>query len=551
MALTQEQQEAVNSEARLLAVDAFAGTGKTTMLVEYAKARPRSRILYVAFNKSIATEAAGRFPRNVEARTAHSLAYGAVGARYKTKIGNLTPYEVSQRFRCSVPKAKIVIETINAYLASSDLKVGIDHVPREQVADAGEADQICSSAIQAWAAMQNMSDPLVMTHDGYLKLWAMSKPRLPYEMVLADEAQDLSAVMLDVLIAQSPRCTLVFVGDKHQGIYGFRKAVNAMAIVKAEQRVAITQSFRFGQPIADVATRLLQAFKGETHSVKGRDDIDVRFSVDRTKRHCILSRTNAGIFDEAATIVTARRNATLQFVGGFERYPFGKILDAYYLWSGDVGKVKEPTIARFKAFQDMRKYGEDAGDAEVKALVRLVEKHTDRIPSLYDDIRRAEVSHENADAVLSTAHRSKGLEWDQVYLSDDFIELPPDEETEDDVDEEINLLYVAVTRAIRAVRLPASLTDWLRSQATAATQTPAQGVAAPPEDERPYEPLLWTSSVPAGNTPDVLETWVRKQLAQGSALPPDEERIIRALLQQLDDLRAKAMAPVRLRAVSA
>lgn len=50
---------------------------------------------------------------------------------------------------------------------------------------------------------------------------------------------------------------------------------------------------------------------------------------------------------------------------------------------------------------------------------------------------------QDADLILTTAHKSKGLEWDSVTILKGFIDL-----TKDDVEqEEINLLYVAITRA--------------------------------------------------------------------------------------------------------
>jgi F-box protein 18 (helicase) len=58
---TQEQQAVVSSHAKLLSVNAFAGTGKTTVLVDYARARPGRRILYLAFNRAVANEAKERF----------------------------------------------------------------------------------------------------------------------------------------------------------------------------------------------------------------------------------------------------------------------------------------------------------------------------------------------------------------------------------------------------------------------------------------------------------------------------------------------------------
>ena len=72
---TEEQQCIVASDARSLVVEAGAGTAKTTTLSLYAGARPRSRILYLAFNKSIQLEAAARMPPNVTCRTTHSIAW--------------------------------------------------------------------------------------------------------------------------------------------------------------------------------------------------------------------------------------------------------------------------------------------------------------------------------------------------------------------------------------------------------------------------------------------------------------------------------------------
>src|SRR5262245_57460276 len=70
---------------RDLALVAGAGTGKTATLVMMAAAT-RRRGLYVAFNKAIADEARRRFGANVECRTAHSLAFRAVGRSYQDRL---------------------------------------------------------------------------------------------------------------------------------------------------------------------------------------------------------------------------------------------------------------------------------------------------------------------------------------------------------------------------------------------------------------------------------------------------------------------------------
>ena len=88
MNYTEEQTEAINCDDDTLVINASAGSGKTSTLVGYALARPQQRMLYLAFNNSVAAEARSRFPANVESRTSHSLAYAAFGASYKHKMGH-------------------------------------------------------------------------------------------------------------------------------------------------------------------------------------------------------------------------------------------------------------------------------------------------------------------------------------------------------------------------------------------------------------------------------------------------------------------------------
>ena len=458
---TTEQQTVIDSQADLLAVDAFAGTGKTSTLVQYAKARPGMRILYIAFNKSVAAEAKERFPANVDCRTTHSLAYGAVGRRFADKLGNVQVFVVTQAFKCNARRAKAALETVSSWMCSTDEVITLDHVDQDQVQDPIEAAAVVDLARNVWDRMQDLKSDFKMPHDGYLKLYAMSQPTLRYDIILLDEAQDTNPITLDLVMAQRGHAKIVLVGDRHQGIYGFRKAMNAMEAVDAQERVALTQSFRFGQAIADVATTLLHHFKGETKSVKGRDDIEVKWSIDRQKHYAIIGRTNAGLFAAAARVVMGQQERRLHFVGGFDSYLFGKVLDAYYLWADERPKIKDATISRFQNFHDFKKYGDEAGDAEVKALAKTVEQYRTEVPRIYNAMRSAETPiQDRAHMTLTTAHRAKGLEWEQVEMADDFIELPPD----DDFDpEEINLAYVGVTRAIRAVALPSSMREWLHS----------------------------------------------------------------------------------------
>lgn len=84
---TDEQQEAVAAVTAggPLKVKAYAGAGKTTFLRMPSEARPRSRCLYLAFNKDIAQEAQRKFPAK-RWRTVHSLAFGSTPPEITRKL---------------------------------------------------------------------------------------------------------------------------------------------------------------------------------------------------------------------------------------------------------------------------------------------------------------------------------------------------------------------------------------------------------------------------------------------------------------------------------
>ncbi len=91
MQLTTEQQNIIASNCNIK-INAIAGSGKTTTIIAYAKAKATGkRILYIAFNKSVKLEAAIKFKEqglhHVHIETAHSLAFKhvVVGSKFVLK----------------------------------------------------------------------------------------------------------------------------------------------------------------------------------------------------------------------------------------------------------------------------------------------------------------------------------------------------------------------------------------------------------------------------------------------------------------------------------
>lgn len=314
--------------------------------------------------------------------------------------------------------------------------------------------------------------------------------------IVTHNCQDANSVTLDIVQRQT--CGKVFVGDSWQAIYSFRGAVNALSHINADERLHLTASFRFGEGIAALATALLTDWGNATKPVLGKGKFPTVFQVNRAAPHAVISRTNACLFQEAVRLLTVQ--VPFGFAGGVEGYRFDQILDAYYLFAKQRGKMRDQFLAAFDSFDEMKKYGEALDDKEVKALVNAVEAYLHDIPMLVDEIKaRAIPNLTGQEVALATTHKAKGLEWMDVVLCDDFTELqeqpndkgemiPPDSE-------EINILYVAMTRAMRGLAVPPKVEEWLamrgtlhlirpdapaeKQQAAAATSTPARPAAAP------------------------------------------------------------------------
>ena len=279
-------------------------------------------------------------------------------------------------------------------------------------------------------------------HDGYLKLYQLSQPKLDYDVILLDEAQDTNPVVADIIFSQD--CPKILVGDRHQQIYTFRGARNAMENIRSSRTFYLTNSFRFGEDIALIANKVLKIFKNEKHQLKGVKLADH----SSAPRDCaIIARTNAGLFDEAVRLLADYKIA---FLGGIDGYQFNKILDAYHLYWGKRDNIRSKYIRGFGGYSALLDFAQEADDWELKSICRIVEKYKDGIPGLINGIKNSSVEKEKADVILTTAHKSKGSQFHNVQLIGDFPDLFKDGEiiSKDKLKpDEFNLIYVAVTRA--------------------------------------------------------------------------------------------------------
>jgi DNA helicase-2/ATP-dependent DNA helicase PcrA len=246
---TDEQNEAIKVVKQAdssLMLDAMAGTGKTTTLAMLAK-EVRGSGMALAFNKSIATTLASRFPSNFDVRTMNSLGYGAL----RRALPGVVKWEIDPRKLGKIitaiakeKKWKISSEQWDGArkLVSAAMLLGlmpgggglIDDSPEiwEELAsenwiNADETQLVCELAYLSLIENNRIIEKGQISFDDqiYWPIASNLKGWSKFDVVMVDEAQDLNTLqhaMLGKLLHQDSR--LIVCGDPRQSIYGFRGA---------------------------------------------------------------------------------------------------------------------------------------------------------------------------------------------------------------------------------------------------------------------------------------------------------------------------------------
>ncbi|GBG31563.1 F-box DNA helicase 1 [Hondaea fermentalgiana] len=552
--LTTEQLAIVQSNLAVgdvIVVRALAGTGKTTTLVNYARLRPETRFLYLAFNVSVGEEARTLFPENVKCTNLHKLSYARVGRKYKISedldaravqqcdetrdlehftvfsVGKTNPSAsgASSRVLLRLPKermCKLVKLAVNAFVASADPELCSTHAECS-VATLDEEDRakyrvdpdarlapattdltqlVTKLARNVWAAM--CSKTLPMSSNGHLKLYQLQCPDLArsYDVIMLDEAQDCTPCARD-LVMQQRGCARILIGDQNQAIYQFMGAQDALNVKKyyPEARIRsflLSRCFRFGPNVAAVANGILQHCAHTSQILLGaRPPVDeaeyscgvkwdceagadtalfaTRYEQDAQRSAnarakgtvAFISRSNRGLLEHALRVAHDMPKARFGIVGGLQASPLATLADLARLALRKLSEVESPLVRKFQSIDQVRAFAAKAKESDMSTLLGYLDQiEPETVVSLYARLQKQIQPWKEARYVMSTVHKAKGLEFDSVYLLSDFQNLVHVDELtqqlniDSSVDPaEINLLYVAVTRAKRELFLNRSLRD--------------------------------------------------------------------------------------------
>jgi len=439
-ALTREQQTIVDTEprpGRVMAVQAYAGTGKTTTLVHYAK-RWNCRILYLAYNRALTEDSQHRFrdSPHVHVMTIHAMALRS--------FGDSPSFELAK----SIKNSSFSESEINAF---------------EEYCSCADTE-IPETVRPLWDAMFR-TKTLPVTHDAYLKAFQRTLPVLSdYDIIMLDEVQDCTDCVLDIVMRQT-HTTRIMVGDAYQKIYGFRHVNEAFQTIQQHQPRDITLfrlsvSFRMGFSWMDYVNMYLKRMynaSGFTDS-KRTHDTSIHFFFRRQFRDrvsvaqlprgtVILCRYNINLIK--LMFILCEQNVRFRVYGKtFKCEKEMRIVDDLVrLMDNQSELVCHEKLRRFQNLEELSEHYQH--NHTWRTRLRLFHLYgAGALRNMWHSVH--EQSEEDVDLVITTAHQSKGCEFDHVVLYDDFTMNDP------------NILYVAMTRAKKRIYLNDTLSNFYK-----------------------------------------------------------------------------------------
>ena len=478
MEATEEQKKIfhfIKNRKENLLISALAGAGKTTTVVHGLKLLPSdSKKIYLAFNKHIQMELKEKLPDDVYCYTFHGLGVNAIKNTYgdsitfdEFKVDNHIKkksknWDLSSEF---TEKGDIVeyLNKIKKFVNLCRQTVTLDkkYLPHLSTKYDIELDEPKDHkrVFSVLEEMLNDRKTYDFTDMVFLpaidnKIWTYQ-----YDYIIVDEVQDLNRAQQYLLkkiikkdkISKKVTGRLIAVGDYFQSIYGFSgvsdKSFSFFENFPNTKTLPLTITFRCAKEIVKEAQKIVPTIQSKPDAIDGivREGsvLDEPESGD-----FVLCRTTTPLIKLFFHYLLQGKKATikgsdigLSLENMIEGHKTIAQLMAYYK-----NKLKNYEIELRR--KGILKYEEDNGYNilfdNVMALDFMAKLSKD-IDDLKGKVKKI-FSDELHGIILSTIHKSKGLEADRVFIArPDKLPLPTKKAWQ--YQQELNLKYVAITRA--------------------------------------------------------------------------------------------------------
>jgi superfamily I DNA/RNA helicase len=459
-----------------LVVNACAGTGKTTTLVEGVNRAPEKYVLVVAFSKIIADELQRRVTReNVDAKTAHSLGYffirrewRGIGVEEKRNARAIRLVEDSGGLDYPMGMKKLIgeLHTMGRDLHPTDystktltaLAIEYDLAPDQGWVSAGwTLERVVAAALAAIReAAQTPPDPHVGIDfaDMMFLPFAYNLLEPMYDLVVVDELQDFSKAQTLMALAVC-RGRVAGFGDRRQAIFGFRGAdTGSIDRIKQQLDAAelpLTVTYRCSQSVVREAQKIVPVIEAHVSNPEGSVfSVDYRDMLQEAKpTDFILSRLNAPLVRITLRLLMQRKKARMrgreigrQLVGITRKLARPHMTAQNFLSALDKWESKQVTYALSHNDPELADKVRDQA-----AMIASFFEGGYTVNAVIEDIERLFVDTTDEDTIIcSSIHKAKGLEAPMVWVLKESLYRRGWNEDEENCD------YVATTRAKRDLR---------------------------------------------------------------------------------------------------
>ena len=477
----------IENETGNLVVEAAAGAGKTTTLVNCLKRIPEGmRVLMCAFNRDIVTELGKKTKgfENVEVRTLHGLGLAMLKRNYPTINpvpndfkyesyikNNIREYTSLNLRRMPTREYFRYLDNIKKYVdygryylckTEKDLDFIEDRYDIETIRD----EKRIALKVMEWGKTEiediDYTDMVWFPH-----VLNLSPVGLLYDFIMVDECQDMNKAERGlVLMCRKPNTRLISVGDRNQMLYSFAggdpDSFNALMSIPNTKCLPLSISYRCPRNVVDFAKQLVPTIEAnEANTVEGKVLYDVSLD-DAEDGDMILCRNNAPLVQVYNQFLKLGKKAYIRGkdIGRNmknvikstkqERINADCKEDGLFVRLYDDVFVTRNKIMEKSAVDAKTAMKSPIIDAKldmIKALEVLSEglTTTEELMAKIDEIFP---KRDRKDGIaLSTVHKAKGLEARNVYIV--CRSLMPSKSAKKDweIQQEHNLMYVAYTRA--------------------------------------------------------------------------------------------------------
>ncbi len=453
-----------------VAIHARAGSGKTATIVACLMAEKTRGIALAFMNKAVEEIASRLGPSTVH----------TVSTLNSAGLDILKEHWAKNRVKMNLQDKKL-------YLLIDKMKPGLDYATKKYIVDAANVcragmvdpddfnhlDEVAArfwlmlnteqilllSEVMKTSARMALNEGVIDFEDmiwvpAYMKMY----PSETFEVVAIDEAQDLTTAKRELaLMFLRPGGRVIVAGDRCQAIQGWsgaeRQSFDAIVGAFKCKEVTLSVSRRFGPNIAKIVKPIVPDIVG---GGKGLDRImtmqriGTEFLPGKT---AIIARYNSTLIELAMNYYKRRIPCKLKK---------DSVVDEIVrsLWA-----IKKPNSFRYENFDkyvDIWLNEKKVWAATVGGLpdwVDKMEQHADllkKMKATSDAVNVKELEAEidflcksETGPILITAHSSKGMEFDNVYLlsPQTFDPTSRTYPNQSEIDEAYNLVYVAYTRA--------------------------------------------------------------------------------------------------------